>query len=194
MGRLKTLQYWEQGNLAPVREEVTVFDLPVRGDLPRELSGTLYRNEPNPQFRPRGHHHWFAGDGMVHAFRIDGGRVSYRNRWMRTPKFEFEHAQARALFAAFSNPAETDPSAIGNDSGVANTNVVSHASKLLALEESHLPFAFDPVTLESLGYHDCGGLCHGRSRAGSRRIPRSIPSWATWSDTPTREAACLALA
>jgi carotenoid cleavage dioxygenase-like enzyme len=157
MGRLETLQYWEQGNLAPVREEVTVFDLPVRGDLPRGLSGTLYRNGPNPHFAPRGHHHWFAGDGMVHAFRIEDGHVSYRNRWMRTPKFEFENAHGRALFGAFGNPLETDPSAMGKDFGVANTNVVSHASKLFALEESHLPFAFDPLTLESLGYHDFNG-------------------------------------
>jgi carotenoid cleavage dioxygenase-like enzyme len=154
---LKTPPYWEQGNLAPVREEAVADDLLVLGDLPCELSGTLYRNGPNPQFPPRGHHHWFAGDGMVHAFHIEEGRVSYRNRWMRTPKFELERSQGRALFGAFGNPAETDPSAIGKDSGVANTNVVSHAGKLLALEESHLPFAFDPLTLNSLGYHDFGG-------------------------------------
>jgi carotenoid cleavage dioxygenase-like enzyme len=157
MSELETVPYWEQGNLAPVHEEVTVFDLPVLGDLPRELSGTLYRNGPNPQFAPRGHHHWFAGDGMVHAFRIEGGHVSYRNRWLRTPRFESERAQGRALFGTFGNPAETDPSAIGKDSGVANTSVVSHGGKLLALEESHLPFAFDPLTLESEGYHDFGG-------------------------------------
>ena len=33
----------------------------------------------------------------------------------------------------------TDPSVIGKDGGVANTNIVWHAGKLLALEEAHLP-------------------------------------------------------
>lgn len=157
MSQSENLPFWDLGNLAPVQQEVTAFNLPVVGDLPRELSGTLYRNGPNPQFAPRGHHHWFTGDGMVHALRIEDGRVSYRNRWMRTPKFELERAHGHALFGAFGNPHETDPAAIGKDFGVANTNVVSHGGKLLALEESHLPFAFDPLTLESQGYHDFGG-------------------------------------
>src|SRR5579872_3346907 len=109
MSQSDALSFWDQGNLAPVHEEIIALDLPVRGDLPGELSGTLYRNGPNPQFAPRGHHHWFAGDGMVHAFRIEEGRVAYRNRWMRTPKFELERVQGRALFGAFGNPAETDP-------------------------------------------------------------------------------------
>ncbi len=157
MSQSEPLSFWDKGNLAPVRKEITAFGLPVIGDLPRELSGTLYRNGPNPQFEPRGHHHWFAGDGMVHAFRIEAGGVSYRNRWLRTPKFEWERAQGRAVFGAFGNPTDTDPAALGKDFGVANTNVVSHGGRLLALEESHLPFAFDPLTLESHGYHDFGG-------------------------------------
>jgi len=33
--------------------------------------------------------------------------------------------------------------------GVANTNIVWHAGKLLALEEGHAPFELDPVTLAS---------------------------------------------
>jgi carotenoid cleavage dioxygenase-like enzyme len=94
---------------------------------------------------------------MIRAFRLEEGRVTYGNRWMRAPKFELERAAGRTLFGAFGNPAETDPAARGNDFGVANTHVVHHAGRLLALEESHLPFAFDPVMLESHGYHDFGG-------------------------------------
>jgi carotenoid cleavage dioxygenase-like enzyme len=146
-----------RGVFAPVFVEGESGELPVLGEVPPGLRGTLYRNGPNPQFAPRGHHHWFTGDGMVHAFRLEEGRVTYRNRWLRTPKFELERAVGRALFGAFGNPAETDPAARGKDFGVANTHVVHHAGRLLALEESHLPFAFDPVTLESYGYHDFGG-------------------------------------
>ncbi len=38
--------------------------------------------------------------------------------------------------------------------GVANTNVIWHAGKLLALEEAHLPTEIDPKTLATRGYVD----------------------------------------
>jgi len=89
---------------------------------------------------------------MVHAFRVADGKVSYRNRWVRTPKWELEHAAGQALFGTFGNPMTTDPSALGKDSGVANTNIVFHAGRLLALEEGHQPFEVDPKTLDPRGY------------------------------------------
>jgi carotenoid cleavage dioxygenase len=79
-------------------------NLPVSGELPRELNGWLYRNGPNPQFAPRGPYHWFAGDGMLHAFHVENGRVSYRNRWVRTPKWQLEHAEGEGLSGAFGHP------------------------------------------------------------------------------------------
>ena len=65
-----------QGNFAPISFEADADNLPVRGELPKDLRGTLYRNGPNPQFAPRdANHHWFIGDGMIHAFQIEDGRV-----------------------------------------------------------------------------------------------------------------------
>jgi carotenoid cleavage dioxygenase len=149
---------WLQGNYAPILFEADAPDLVVRGDLPKDLAGTLYRNGPNPQFPPRdANHHWFLGDGMIHAFHIEDGRVSYRNRWVRTPKWQLEHAAHKALYGSWGNPATTDPSVIGKSGGVANTNIVWHAGKLLALVESHLPFALEPETLAALGYDDFAG-------------------------------------
>ncbi|MBV9813012.1 MAG: carotenoid oxygenase family protein, partial [Acetobacteraceae bacterium] len=76
------------GNFAPIGREIDAADLPVEGELPRLLHGTLFRNGPNPQFPPAdpGRHHWFLGDGMVHAFTLAQGRAFYRNRWVRTGK------------------------------------------------------------------------------------------------------------
>jgi hypothetical protein len=67
-------------NLAPIPMECDAPFLKVVGELPRELNGTLYRNGPNPQFEAPGAH-WFVGDGMLHAFHLEGGRASYRNGW-----------------------------------------------------------------------------------------------------------------
>ena len=88
----------DTGNWAPVREERDDYALPVKGELPRELSGTLFRNGPNPQFDTPDAH-WFVGDGMLHAFTLENGKASYRNRWVRTPKFLAEHDAGRAIWS-----------------------------------------------------------------------------------------------
>ena len=54
-------------------------------------------------------YHWFAGDGMIHAFHIENGKVSYRNRWVRTPKWEIENKGRRACPAPSAIPRTTDP-------------------------------------------------------------------------------------
>ena len=132
------------GNFAPVRSEDD-FDLEIVGQIPAAISGAFYRNGPNPQFEPRGDYHWFGGDGMIHGFFVEGGKVAYRNRFVRTPKWELENSAGKAMFATFGNPMESDPSVFGKDSGVANTNIVWHAGHLLALEEGHKPFELDPI-------------------------------------------------
>ncbi len=141
------------GNFAPVHAEDD-FELEVTGEIPAGLAGALYRNGPNPQFEPGSDHHWFFGDGMIHGFFLEGGKARYRNRYVRTPKWKAENAAGRRLFGVFGNPATTDPSVMGQDGGVANTNIVWHAGSLLALEEGHKPTRLDPSTLETLGYVD----------------------------------------
>lgn len=142
----------ELNNLAPIPMECDAPFLKIEGELPRELNGTLYRNGPNPQFDVPGAH-WFVGDGMLHAFHLEDGRASYRNRWVRTPKWLAEHDAGRAIFAGFGPIKLRDaPPTSCNDSGVANTNIISHAGRLLALEEGHLPTEIDPTTLATRGY------------------------------------------
>lgn len=139
------------GNFAPLRSEDD-FDLVVKGEIPAGLRGALYRIGPNPQFEPRDpNHHWFAGDGMIHAFTVGDGKVAYRNRYVRTPKWRLENEHGRSLFGGF-NPLLADPIAQGHDSGVANTNIVFHAGRLLALEEGHMPFEVAPGSLDARGY------------------------------------------
>lgn len=142
------------GYYEPIHMECDAPNLPVTGEVPKSLRGTLYRNGPNPQFAPRGRpHHWFSGDGMLHAFHIDEGRVSYRNRWVRTPKWFMENANKEGMSASLSHRHLTDPALLELNSTVANTNVIWHGNRLLALEEAHAPFEVDPVSLEPRGYH-----------------------------------------
>lgn len=139
------------GNYAPVHDEAD-YQLAVSGEMPAGLRGALYRNGPNPQFAPRDEHHWFSGDGMIHGFFIEDGAVRYRNRYVKTPKWRAENAAGRALFGTFGNPLTSEPEVIGQDAGLANTNIVWHAGRLLALEEGHMPTELDPASLETRGY------------------------------------------
>lgn len=158
-------------NFMPVSMECDAPRLPVTGELPRGLDGTLFRNGPNPRFPSAdpSRDHWFTGDGMVHAFTLRDGRASYRNRWVRTAKFLAEAAAGRALTAGFGPP---DPSGgAPADTGVANTNVVWHAGRLLALEEAHLPVELDPATLGTRGAQDFGGALRGPFTAHPKTDP-----------------------
>ena len=78
------------GNMAPVEQEVTAFDLPVTGEIPTELEGRWLRNGPNPSGDvDASKHHWFLGSGMVHGVRLRGGKAEwYRNRYV-DPSDEF---------------------------------------------------------------------------------------------------------
>jgi carotenoid cleavage dioxygenase-like enzyme len=90
-----------EGNFAPVGAEHDDPSLDViRGALPPDLRGSLYRMSPAPRYRPLSPtlHHWFDGDGMIDAFHIEDGRVSHNNRWVRTPKLAIEEKAGRALF------------------------------------------------------------------------------------------------
>ena len=135
--------WWLDGNFAPVTDEVEVFDLGIEGALPPELTGVYMRNGPNPKSGVTPH--WFLGDGMLHGVRLEGGRARwYRNRYVRTPKFE---AQTTAV-----DPADI----MDRTKSSANTNIVRHAGRFLALEEAHFPYE---VTrdLETIGPVDFEG-------------------------------------
>jgi carotenoid cleavage dioxygenase-like enzyme len=137
-----TARFFQRGNYAPVTDELTEFDLPVEGAIPAELNGWYLRNGPNPRQATA---HWFTGDGMIHGIRLEGGRAAwYRNRWVRTDSFENDF------------PLYNADGTRNLRSSIANTHVVNHAGKMLALVESSLPYEISN-DLETLGAYDFGG-------------------------------------
>jgi len=142
----------------PIHFECDYDNLVIEGEIPKEISGRLYRVGPNPQFLPRGTYSPLLADGMIHAFDISDGAVSYRNRWVRTQQWQRDRAAGRSLFSTTGNPRDADPQVVGlKTDGVANTNLVWHAGKLLALEEGHAPIEIQPDSLETLGQWDFDG-------------------------------------
>jgi len=144
-------------NFTPVSSEVEVFDLlTVDGQLPKQLKGVLYRNGPNPQFPPMGElHHWFLGEGMVHAIKVEDGKVSYQNKWVRTPQYLTQKmANERLVPTSFE---ELFGGKAKMPASLSCTNAVWHGEKLYALDESMLPMLLNPETLEAEGYTDFAG-------------------------------------
>jgi all-trans-8'-apo-beta-carotenal 15,15'-oxygenase len=152
---------WRMGFRSLEAEIGDGVELAVSGDLPAELDGTLYRIGParHDVYGER-YRHWFDGDGMVHALRLSGGKAEYRNRFVATDKKGAEDAAQRRLYGGFGTPPAGGPlermrHAIPKSA--ANTNVVFHGGKLLALWEAGRPWRLDPVTLTTIGEDDMGG-------------------------------------
>jgi carotenoid cleavage dioxygenase len=148
------------GFFAPSGVEGKVAHLPVLdGAIPADLDGAFYRVCPDPQFPPIGEDDiWFNGDGMITSFAFKDGNASLNQRWARTQKFALEEEAGRALFGAYRNPLTDDPQVAGKIRGTANTNVVLHGGKLLALKEDSPPVVMDPRTLETTDpVYDFGG-------------------------------------
>ncbi|MEV7808616.1 carotenoid oxygenase family protein [Microbispora sp. NPDC088329] len=130
-------------HMTPVPDEIEAADLPVTGALPPELTGRYFRNGPNPLPGER-LAHWFGGHGMLHGIRLRQGRAEwYRNRWVRTGKFAGRpHVRP---------DGGRDLTAVS-----ANTHVIEHAGRILALVENGLPHQISP-RLDTIGAVDFDG-------------------------------------
>lgn len=147
---------------APTRFEADIADCEVLGQVPHDIDGAFYRVGAEWYYPPK-----FADDGIVNAdgyismFRIRGGRVSYKGRWVRTERFRNNQEAGRQLYGYYRNPFTDDPhvSDAANPARrtVANTAPLIHARRLLALKEDGLPYELDPNTLETRGQWDAAG-------------------------------------
>ncbi len=154
-----TVNPWLQGNFAPVDDELTTGALPVTGEIPSALTGEYLRNGFNPAVTPRPSYHWFDGDGMIHGVRLDGGTATYRNRWVQTKGLQAERRAGHSLFGGMSEFVLPDAdlmAEVGMMKNPANTNIIRHAGRLLALWEAGSPTELD-ADLVTLGETDFDG-------------------------------------
>ncbi|MGD9997770.1 MAG: carotenoid oxygenase family protein [Ilumatobacteraceae bacterium] len=166
-------------NYAPVRDEVTAFDLPVIGELPTELVGRYLRNGPNPMGEVDAQtHHWFVGDGMVHGVRLDSGRAAwYRNRYVGSSAVSAQRNQPDI------------PGRNWNDSPLGpNTNVGGFAGTTWAMVEAGTCPVELTYELETVGRNDFFGTLPGAFTAHPKVDPDTgemhamVYAWAQWFD------------
>ncbi len=145
-----------RGNFAPVTDELDVADLEVIGSIPDGLAGTYVRQSFNP--RSGWSPHWFFGHGMLHAVDLTDGRARYRNRYVETTFKDHDGTGVDWVLDPAASPA--------------NTHIVRHDGRWLALEEQHLPIALDDE-LNTLGPEDFGGAIASTFTAHPKVCPRT---------------------
>lgn len=145
------LKPYLEDRFAPVDRERSSEALElVEGEIPRDLHGAYVRNGPNPRFSPVGRHHWFDGDGMLHAVRFADGRATYWNAFVRTADLARDEKAGRALFKGVMESAKENPEGRYKDTG--NTDVMVYGGELLTFHYmGGAGWRVDPGTLQSRG-------------------------------------------
>lgn len=135
-----------KGNFGPIHKEFTTENLKVIGQIPKEVNGLFVRNGPNPQFPPKGEYHWFDGDGMLHGLYCHEGKARYSNRYVHTSGLLKERRAGKSLFGGLASGPPFK--------NAANTSIIKHHERLLALYEGGLPHEIDPENLSTKGEYD----------------------------------------
>ncbi|MFT6437665.1 MAG: carotenoid cleavage dioxygenase [Candidatus Azotimanducaceae bacterium] len=149
--------FWLSGNFAPVTEEITATELKVTGSIPPELNGRYLRNGANPAQGDTAH--WFLGNGMIHGVELANGKANwYRNRYVQTP-----------LLSDGDDPMQAMED---RTRSLANTHIIGHAGKILALEEGHWPFELGRE-LETVGAFNYDGKLAGGMTAHPKICPET---------------------
>lgn len=171
------LNPYVQGIYEPVAKETTALDLEVIGEIPKDLHGAFYRNGPNPTQAPEGLHHWFDGDGMIHAIYFEDGKAEYRNRYVRSKDHLADLAGGCGAAGVLRPSARANPNSTRGDlvyKDTANTDVVMHNGSIMALWYiSGHPVRVDPRTLETIGTETFGGALPRHVSAHSKVDPRT---------------------
>lgn len=159
---INDLNPYVHGFYAPQRKEITALDLPVIGELPKDLFGAFVRNGPNPFNDPQGPHHWFDGDGMIHGIYFENGRAEYRNRYVRSADNVADREGDCGARGVLLPSTRSRGEKVYKDT--ANTDVVLHNGELMALWYiSGSPVRLNARTLETIREENFGG-----------RLPRHV--------------------
>jgi beta,beta-carotene 9',10'-dioxygenase len=147
-----------QRGFESLNDETRIEGLPVQGQLPAWLTGSLIRTGPAKwEVGGRSMNHWFDGLAMLHRFSFADGAVSYANRFLHTKAWRAAHDTGKIAYSEFA----TDPcrslfqrvSAMFSPkiSDNANVNLTKLGERFIAMTETPIPVQFDADTLAAAG-------------------------------------------
>jgi len=131
-------------------------ELPVEGTVPDWLSGSLVRNGPGAfELGGASVDHWFDGLAMLHRFTFDDGRVTYRNRFLRSDAFEAARTgEFEGGFATGGSTLRERLWQLLTADPYDNANIVAErvGDRYVALTESPRWVEFDPEDLHTVDH------------------------------------------
>ncbi len=133
-----------KNGFAPIHNEIEVENLVVIGNLPCEINGRYLRNGPNPYFTPYTYTYPIDGDGMIHELKIENGKISYKNKFVRTKGLLDELKVNKSLFAGNSLPIPPDPKYTKEKiKNTASISILPWNNQIIALFESEEGYLLD---------------------------------------------------
>jgi beta,beta-carotene 9',10'-dioxygenase len=143
-------------------QETSVDRLPVTGQLPEWLTGSLVRVTPALlEVGGRRVAHWFDGVAMLNRFGFADGNVSYGSRFLESTAYTdakegvlrhggFATDPCRSIFKRvqqiFSPDVTDNP----------NVNLARIGERYIAMTETPMPVEFDLETLDTIGHLEYG--------------------------------------
>jgi beta,beta-carotene 9',10'-dioxygenase len=148
----------ERKGFESLEGETRIDSLPVRGELPKWLTGSLLRTGPAKwEVDGRRMNHWFDGLAMLHRFSFADGDVSYANRFLQSRAYRAARDKGRIEYSEFAtDPCRSlfqrvtsmfSPKLTDN----ANVNLTKLGERFIAMTETPIPVEFDGRTLATAG-------------------------------------------
>ncbi len=132
------------------------YNCEVRGQLPLDLQGTLFRTGPGLFERGTMRRRMqIDADGMIRRFQISNGQATFTNKHIRTQKFVDEEKAGRYIYPSFSMQVPRYELLFTNSllrvKNQASVTAFSFGGRLFATDEIQLPTELNISNLNTKG-------------------------------------------
>jgi len=141
-----------------LEQEFEDIFLPVEGNVPEWLSGTLIRNGAAKfEVGKENYNHWFDGLAMLHKFSFRNGQILYTNKFLKGHTFKNTIKKGRIVYPEFATIPKRSLlyriflNATGHFTDNASVNVTRVGESYIAMTETPPRVEFDPDSLNTLG-------------------------------------------
>jgi len=149
------------------KNEYDYFINDIEGNIPTEITGTLFRAMPSLFERNgRSYGHYLDGDGYIARVTFSKGKAHFLSKFVQTEEYIAETKQNQVLYRSTFRTQRKPRNLLGlidlNNAfdlklkNQANTNVLYFGKTLLVLFEAAAPIELNPNNLDTIGYNNLG--------------------------------------
>ncbi|XP_046891256.1 beta-carotene oxygenase 2b isoform X1 [Hypomesus transpacificus] len=144
-----------------VEETPEAISTKITGSVPTWINGSLLRNGPGKfEIGNQKFNHWFDGMALLHKFKISGGQVTYKSRFLGSDCYQANNEHSRIVVSEFGTVAMPDPCKnffqrflsrfeMPKPSDNDNVSFVTYKGDYYVSTETNFMHRIDPETLEA---------------------------------------------